>query len=337
MGDNLEFDDFDPFGFLKPSFHVSDDSPGLTCELKTYEARYNFRGERFPLQVGKSKDLEPQPHQDHNSALVLTRFYLRNRDLEKTELTIRSPFMKNALKEVIGEYPGVNFQTENIILHDLPKCLFHYRSELQEFGLQLEPNSLEFSHIVLMLQHMWQRLEAQCGSYINLMESPTIDPGLEFINLWMAFRPGDLLYTKVKGIHRLVKFKSMTRCECLEPRCEDSMWVVNFEFIADNGSELGYVESELYIKPYDGYRPLKRLKIFPLQYHHNKDDIKEELIARGRKMMSLRGVHYQMFEGESETLSGDRAWNILGEQDHFNLHSRSVSLVFHSLYPKNKF
>jgi hypothetical protein len=153
----------------------------------------------------------------------------------------------------------------------------------------------------------------------------------------MAFRPGDLLYTKVKGIHRLVKFKSMTRCECLEPRCEDSMWVVNFEFIADNGSELGYVESELYIKPYDGYRPLKRLKIFPLQYHHNKDDIKEELIARGRKMMSLRGVHYQMFEGESETLSGDRAWNILGEQDHFNLHSRSVSLVFHSLYPKNKF
>jgi hypothetical protein len=325
MGDNFGSDD--PFGFLKPSFHVSDDSPGLTCELKTYEARYNFRGERIPLQAGKSRDLEPQPHQDHNSALVLTRFYYKNRDLERIELTIRSPFMKQALKEVIGEYPGVNLQTENIILHDLPKCLFHYRNELQIFGMGLLPDSVEFSHIVLMLQHMWQRLESQCSSYFNLMESPTIAPGLEFINLWMAFRPGDLLYTKVKGMHRLVKLKSMNRCECLEPRCEDSKWEINFEFIAYNGSQLGYVEGERYIKPYDGYRPLERLKIFPLEYHHDKDTIREELIARGRKMMSLRGVHYRMFEGESETLSKYRAWNLLGEQDQFNLHSRSVRLI----------
>jgi hypothetical protein len=94
---------------------------------------------------------------------------------------------------------------------------------------------------------------------------------------------------------------------------------------------MGYVDGELYIKPYDGYRPLERLNIFPLQYHHDKDAIKEELIARGTKMMSLRGVHYRMFEGESETLSRDRAWNILGEKDHFKLHSRSVRLA-HPLF-----
>jgi hypothetical protein len=293
--------------------------------VKTYEARYNFKGDRVPLQVGKHSDLDPQPHQDHNSALVVTRFYLRNRDLDRTELTIRSPFMKNALKQVVREYPGVNFQAENIVIHDLPKCLFHYRTELQAYGLQLLPDSDEFAHIVLLLQHMWQRLEAQCGSYFNLMESPMISPGLEFVNLWMAYKPGDLMYMKIKGMHRVVKLKSMTRCDCLEPRCEDSAWDITFEFIADNGSQLGYVEGELSIKPYDGYRPLERLRIFPLQYHLDKDNIMEQLIVRGRKMMSLRGVHYQMYEGESETLSSERQFTFLGERDRFNLHSGTVS------------
>jgi len=116
----------DPFAFLRPQFNVFDDSPGLICEIKTYEARYNYRGEQVPLQVGKISDLDPHPHEDHSSALVLTRYYARvTKELQRTELTIRSPFMKNALKEVVKEYP------------DEPSCGQHCHPRLTQMPLPL--------------------------------------------------------------------------------------------------------------------------------------------------------------------------------------------------------
>src|SRR4051812_43553708 len=99
--DDLNYVADNPFGFLNPSFNIAEGSPGTVCEVKIYEARYNRKGERIPLAVGKNRDLEPQRHDDHDSALVLTRFYSRLLELDRTELTIRSPFMKRALKHVV--------------------------------------------------------------------------------------------------------------------------------------------------------------------------------------------------------------------------------------------
>jgi hypothetical protein len=322
--DSDEPGDFvDQFDFLKPSFEVSGDSAGLTCEVKLYEARYNHKGERKPLHVGKHRNQEPEPHRDFKSALVFTRWYNLDREVDTTELTIRSPYLKQALKQVIKEYPGINLKTGNIVIRDLPKCLFHYREELQMYGLTLPYDSDAFKHLVLLLKHMWEQLQVQYLSYNNLMESDLIVPGLDFGNLWMAFRPGDDLYTKVQGHHRIVKMRDI---KVLRPRAG---WRVAYAYIADNGEEVGYVENYCEIEKYDGYRPLVNLKAFPLRYHPDAEILKSKAIARGKKMMALRGVNYRMYEGSTEPFRTKRRRTVVEQVDAFS--RQTTTVCFQSL------
>jgi len=165
------------------------------------------------------------------------------------------------------------------------------------------------------------------------MGSPTLAPGLESINLWMAFRPGEHMYMNIKATHRVVKLRSMERCECSEAGSGGSRWEVEFEYIVDNGTQLGLVEGQTSINPYDGYRALEKLRIFPLSYHPKKDSIIANLIARGRKMLDLRGVHYLMYERETESLSDKRLNTSMGERDIFPLQSRAVSSSIRLLIP----
>jgi hypothetical protein len=318
FGDSDDYGDsesiVDDFAFLKPSLRLSDNSPGLRCEVKAYEARYNHRGERNLLGVGTSGEREPKGHQDKDSALVFTRWYNRESEIESTNLVIRSPYINHALKEVIKEYPGINFKTATIQISGLPKCIFHYRDELQAFGLLQD--SEDVKHIVLLLRHMWEQLESQCDSYHNLMESPRLAPGLEFANLWMAFRPGDYLYMQVQTQHRIVKMTTM--------RNNTTGAIIDFVYIADDGKKVGYVQGDCEIETYEGYRPLANLKIFPLEYHLEKESIREETIARGRKMMTFRGVHYQMYEDVTEALGKTRRTTFLGQVDTFPLQTTAV-------------
>src|SRR5436190_16379827 len=121
----LTLENFDDFFNWASAGQEEEDKGGLKCELKTFEARYNSKGERLVLDVGSRKLLDP-PHRAKDSALVLTRFYDREKELEYTELEIRSPHIKAALKEIVPEYHDLNIQSKNIVLRDDPKCLFHY-------------------------------------------------------------------------------------------------------------------------------------------------------------------------------------------------------------------
>ncbi|KAH6723045.1 P-loop containing nucleoside triphosphate hydrolase protein [Leptodontidium sp. MPI-SDFR-AT-0119] len=306
----------DGFDFLKPQPGSSDNVPGLTCEVKLYEARYNTKGDRPLLAVGKHKDREPQAHRDHDAALTFLRWYNWDKQVEKTELIIRSPYLKEALKQVIKEYPGVNLKATKISISGLPKCLFHYRNELQQYGLLLEHDSAAFEHLLLLLRHMWEQIETQWANYYGLMENPLLTPGLEFADLWMAFRPGTHLYRRITDHHQVVKMEDMTKYS--------DKWRVTFVYIDNDGDQLGFVEGSADIHEYDGYRPLESLKIYPLEYHSDKNAITRDVVKRGKKMVSLRGVHYRMYTGTTEALGTRRQRTLIGEIDGFPLQSTSI-------------
>jgi len=72
--------------------------------------------------------------------------------------------------------------------------------------------------------------------------------------------------------------------------------------------------------------PLDQLKIFPLEYHTNKEDLTASLVARGKKFVSLQGIHYKSYEGIAEALSPWRINTMFGEEDEFPLQSMMVRL-----------
>ncbi|KAF2193260.1 P-loop containing nucleoside triphosphate hydrolase protein [Zopfia rhizophila CBS 207.26] len=316
----------EPFEFTK-EFQNPDDTEGLTCELKTYEARYNSQGERVNLQVGARRQLEKKADRDHDSALILTRYYGRDKELEGTLLEIRSPYLKTALREVIKDYPGVNLYSGRIVLRELPKCLFHYRKELQSYGATLhDPEAVR--HVLFGLRYMYKTLHREISTYYNLMEiSNSLAPGLDFENLWMAFRPGDLIHVMSDNVDRVLRQRSMSRCPCPQSQCTGRDWKLEAENILCNGKDFGYITQTVSIAPYDGYRALQNLHVLPLDYHPEKERITRNLLERGRRFISLLGVHYRWYEGAALALSESSRNSALGQPSMNSITIRSRIMI----------
>lgn len=184
---------------------------GQKCELQAYDIRLNTRGERAALQSGTWDSIDAEYGPSDEVALILFRNYDPSKTVESTSLNIHSPYMKIALRKVIHSYPDINFDSNGpVVLHDEPRCLFHCRKELQAY---METNKEERAkkHVEFLPQYMSKTLQREIQGYAHRMENTDIALGLEFPNLWMAFKPGDLMYVIDEGVEYIYRLTSMRR------------------------------------------------------------------------------------------------------------------------------
>jgi hypothetical protein len=294
--DELEHDDLAAPGGSRD--HVVE---GSKCELRTYESHLNSRGEQIALQVGTKKKIKPSKVSEIDSALVLTKYYKEvggHKVLDYTKLVVKSPHLKEALRKTISRYPGLNLNSEEISFRGLPKCFFHYRKELNAYGTTIQ-DPIAVQHLVFALQYMYNTLHDEMSSYYSFMESPSVTPGLEFSNLWMAFRPGDLLYTRGDGVDQVLRFKEMEG--------EESYHRVYADMLTFDGMNFGLKTKTFRIARYTGYSELRKLPIFPLEYHPDSDSVARIIRTRGRTFASLTGVHHRNYNGVAEVLASNLA------------------------------
>ncbi|KAF2105451.1 P-loop containing nucleoside triphosphate hydrolase protein [Lophiotrema nucula] len=282
---------------------ADDNGEGEICELHVYETRFNSKGEPVVLQVGTMDQLALEPKRSPDAALILIRHYNIARSLERTTLEIRSPYMRTALRKVIKSYPDVSFDsTSNFVIPGPPRCLFHYRHELLAFAQASKNENIE-EHVDFLLRYMARALRKEISSYDLLLDGNANGPGLEYDHLWMAFRPGDLLYEKIDGEDRICRLRSMSPVRYhLDGQYYREYWSLFAEIIQCDGDNFGYTRTYATIEKYDGYRPLRNLDIFPLIYHEEVDRIRSDVVARGKVYLSLLGVHYCFYDGVAELL-----------------------------------
>ena len=290
---------------------------GLKCELKTFESRYNWRGERLILNVGSRKDWDASNHVAPDSALVLTRFYNHIKEFDYTELEIRSPHLKKAFKEVVPEYKNLDIQTNSIILRDEVRYFFYYRTELQEYGRNLEDHTA-IQHLMFALTYMYRTLESELHTYYNFAEDSFSPPSIDFANLWMVFRPGDYYYTNVSHTERVTKIRRIYRVKGA------AKWTIDGKNISYDGKDFGYTPTTTSIWSYDGYKRLIDLTAKPLNYHPDKKSIIERMVQRGKKYTSLHGIHHREYDGTAQALGPNRMVTFEGEEDQFPLQAMTV-------------
>ena len=272
---------------------------GRKCELHTYERRFNTRGEPILLQSGRKTELGGETGSSAEAALVLIRFYDISRKLISTKLDILSPHIKATLREVVRSYPRVNIKSSGpISIFDKPRCLFHYRSELEAHASMLQ-DPVAKDHVAFCLRYMAKTLRREILGYQNTMQDKEVIPGLEYQDLWMAFKPGALLYQSFEDIDVICRLRAMHEMtHDLLP-----FWNVKTEVLMCWGKRLEYIHHDVRISHYDGYKPLQELEIFPLEYHQQQESIKASLLQRGEKYVSLRGIHHCSYEGLADITS----------------------------------
>jgi hypothetical protein len=200
-----------------------------------------------------------------------------------------------AIKDVIVEYPEVDIDifSSSIHLFEKPRCLFHYRNELQQYA-EGSDKSLMKEHVAFCLKYMSRSLAKEISSFNAMMQGQVTDPGITYHELWMAYRPGTLVYRKGQDSERIYKFISMDENQDDKDRY---FWHVNLEQLESNGTAFGRTKDCIHIYRYDGFRALKDQEICPLEFVEGLADLKKRIRSRGQKYASLHGVHYRMYEG----------------------------------------
>lgn len=319
---------------LLQSTQDSDNQVGTSCEIRHYERIANSKGEKVLLRSGSSRASLGHGYRDawsSQSALVLIR-EMDDSDCPKSELEIQSPHIKKALKTCVPGYKDIDIEGKSICLHDQPRCIFHYRQQLMDYHNScLEAGEIDAaSHVKFMLDYMFNTLSSEIRHFTHFVESPLMQPALDYLTLWMAFVPGDIIYAEKKCHHlklrgSLMRFDSMSRCPCTRTWCPQYAWNLRAFVIDYDGTDFGHRGRNLFINPYEGVKALQDLTVMPLRYHPDGDKIRADLTQRGKKFVQLHGRHYKQCNGVAYLLSNTRDNNLCGEEDSFPLRSTHVS------------
>jgi hypothetical protein len=324
----------DPFDHLD-NLRQPMEGQGESCEIRVFDSLVDATGQRLVLQTAQKSDLALGPDREGPAALVLTRVYDRFKRLSRTVLEIRSQYMKEAMRQVIKTYPGLNIDSGgHIVTFDEPRCLFHYRKELEEFASNSDDSKTR-RHVKFCLQYMAKTLREDISAYDTMMKGNlnSARPGLDFDRLWMAFKPGDLVFHKVDGdevISQLVdmrkfstKAPSTSHWEVAVQRME---WEVTVQRMESNGKVLGYTTVDIVIPSYDGFREFTKLNVFPLDLHQEKERLIQDVLHRSQKFVSLCDLHHCQHDGVADIYPVDMRISYIPQSAKYECFSTRVKV-----------
>ncbi|RSM18178.1 hypothetical protein CDV31_002903 [Fusarium ambrosium] len=289
-------DEFFEFAFSlppQPSNPTNLREAGTICETKRFDSFYNATGDRIVLPAGQrftAKDVR-----NYDSALTVTTYWNSRQDLEKIVLEIKSPYMKAGLKHAVPEYHSFNIDARHITISGEPRCLFHYREELREYGAGLQQQGYDTEatrHMQHLMSYMWDVFAVEIHAFNTFQELIDVERFLEHKYLWMIFRPGDIVYVR----------EAQPRAFLLERMYQSgSMWELQGHCVDYDGETFGFKHFSTTISSYDGPQLLSELHAVSFNYlpPDEQQAVKAQLVARGRKFVGIHGRQYLYYSGKS--------------------------------------
>ncbi|KAJ4153249.1 hypothetical protein LMH87_009745 [Akanthomyces muscarius] len=205
-----------------------------------------------------------------------------------------------ALRTVIKSYSTQNFTGLPVILEghgeeEALGCLYHYRNELKEYV-----KTADSEEATLDIQLVLKLVERELKAYIERYETNVLTaehPCVAFSDIWMIFRPGELLFTGADAAET-ERILEVVGTEFHEAGWgKPASWVVEAKCFAFNGVRFGYVKQSFAIDSFKGTRLIRRLDLQPLEYHPDQAALRARQIARGEKLCRLAGVHHCQYSG----------------------------------------
>jgi hypothetical protein len=221
-------------------------------------------------------------------------------DPPSTILKIHSLHLINALRQVIRYYPGLNFSGVPVTIPEPFKPLVHYMKELEDYktnhpqGHDEDFIFITNSHIDVLLGFLDQRLgqELRLERERHLQQPPVAT--YEF--LWLLFRPGDEIFVrapnKEEGDSVECHLYKLAAIKHTPLRYESLIWRIDIWT-----SQLRPYEEVLPLQPFEGEKEISSLRICPRAFLPNYSQVREKLIARGMKFVSLFEPSYMEHTG----------------------------------------
>jgi hypothetical protein len=294
--------------------------PGMAPETKNlYSGKEDKRG-RFQWQENIPKDVKSPVENEKTAkfALLVRNIKVYNnprKTLSVHSIVIQSPLLKKLLQRVLRDYPGLSVNLKRLELSGKFEPIIHRWGRLQEEIAKLGDDTEDDRETKKHAELLFKVLRKEFKDLIESSQDMINKGVMTFEHLWTIFQPGSMVYAKQDGQDTALRLVS-TRY-AVDQNGVPCLWVSG-RFVDWDGSRFGTNKCNVKISTYSGTRKINTLAAFPLDFHAEKEELRQRLLERGAKVEQLAGSHYRAYKGVGWKL------NAFGTKDKFNIDGRIV-------------
>ncbi|KAF2176932.1 P-loop containing nucleoside triphosphate hydrolase protein [Zopfia rhizophila CBS 207.26] len=149
------------------------------------------------------------------------------------------------------------------------------------------------------LQMLRRELEPRVSGYLSALERTKQTGTISFEMLWLILAPGCLMVSKKGGN---IQVSSLVEVNFIpETRGQPAYYLLSLASVDWNGSYCGLKIDCEKIPEYDEAISVTKLPVYPAKFTVNWAQMKQKLLARGRKFESLLGFHTKTCSGKKYT------------------------------------
>jgi len=147
-------------------------------------------------------------------------------------------------------------------------------------------------HLSLLADFINSKYASTTDRLIPLLENGETSYEL----LWALFKPNTIVYTTCLDTEKSLCF----RFDMGEERTTAAgiaYFHMECRYLDSDGAVFGEVSAALGIAKFAGIKRIANLAAFPLAYHPRRSEMRTSLVNRGRRFVSLLGVHHLQYYG----------------------------------------
>ena len=129
--------------------------------------------------------------------------------------------------------------------------------------------------------------------------TPLLESGeITYDLLWALFKPNTIVYTTCLDTEKALCFR-FDRGDERMSSTSVTYFHVECRYLDSDGAVFGEVSTALGVAKVAGVKRIVTLDAFLLAYHPRRSEMRAGLVARGRRLVTLLGVHHLQYHGNA--------------------------------------
>ncbi|KAF2206993.1 hypothetical protein CERZMDRAFT_52018, partial [Cercospora zeae-maydis SCOH1-5] len=207
-------------------------------------------------------------------------------------ISVQSPFLRQLVRELLGNYPGENIDAQDLEFKSPFHPFFHHWASLVAANDKAHHDHSEQAEQINALVDV---LGDEFKEAIADVQSLAKNGNTTFSLLWTLFPPGCPVFADINGKTHCFLVNSYNYLMAEHPPTL-AVQLLSLDF---DGSRYGWQKSSRFIPAFSGSTKILALPVIPFHFYENADTVLETLYARGRVAVDLtrQAPAYRSYDG----------------------------------------
>ncbi|KAF9456240.1 hypothetical protein BDZ94DRAFT_1350405 [Collybia nuda] len=216
------------------------------------------------------------------------------------KLIVKSEYILKVCKDVIQEWPGISWNSDPLELD--PEMFLTFLPQITEYrdALQNKKDKHEQdTHVLNSVNLLISSLSTDYHTTLATIKRLTSHSEITFERLYAILIPRTIFVARcaITGLPRLFKLMSFQRTSA-DGKPVYQLLCESVDVIDRGASQtVGKVQTIILLKYFKGTIDIQSLDAYPMRYHPDEKKLRETLLRRGKKWVSLIGVHHKQYDG----------------------------------------